>query len=253
MLKLFLLFSLFISPLFSFSQDAQIVFDVNSVSNSPYIVDSNRWIVESSTVLADYNSFSNVINPSILVRKYLAFKTELRVNYNYSSQMMGMLKQNQFLGYNFFALGFKKKLWTENGKLPEASFILNSYYPLQRVNSFSKNKEYNLETCFQFQNNITDFFAVNYNLGAIFTNQYKSGILNYTVCATGLIHKDIEAFVEGFGYMNVDRPHEYGYDLGVIYYPNKWSQAVLTILNNYYEQKNYASVMLAYSFSMNTD
>ena len=248
MIKL-LLFFLIIFPFLGFSQDAPVIFDRPGISDSPYIVDSNRWIVESGINFSDQSSLSSVLNPNIMVRKYLGFKTELRATYNYSPQMMGLINKNQVLGYNFVALGFKRKLLYENSWLPETSIILNSFYPTQRISSFTKNNIYNLEACFQFQSHITDYFALNYNLGTIFTNQYANGIINYSLCATGLIHKDIEAFVEGFGYSAAHELAEFGFDAGVIYYPNTWSQIDVSIVNNRYASLTYSGLFIGYSFS----
>ncbi len=248
----FLIFPLLFVCLNSFGQDAPVIFDRPGVSDSPYIVDSNRWIVESGISFSDQSDVSSVLTPNIMLRKHLGFKTELRATYNYSPQMMGMMNKNQDLGFDFIALGFKRKLWVEKSGLPEASMIINSFYPTQRLASFKQNDIYNLEVCFQFQSHFSDYFALNYNVGTIFTNQYKKGIVNYSLCATGLIHKNIEAFVEGFGYSATNELAEFGYDAGIIFYPNRWSQIDVSVVNNRLYTTTYSGVFLGYSFSINT-
>jgi hypothetical protein len=243
---------LFILPILGWSQDAPVIFDRPGISDSPYIVDSNRWIVESVISASDQSDLSSVLTPNIMVRKYLGFKTELRATYNYSPQMMGMINKNQTLGFDFIALGFKRKLWMETKVLPEASMIINTFYPTQRIASFKQNNIYNLEVCFQFQSHISDYFALNYNVGTIFTDQYKKGIINYSLCATGLIHKDVEAFIEVFGYSVANEHAEFGYDAGIIYYPNRWSQIDVSMVNNRLYTTTYSGLFLGYSFSIDT-
>lgn len=248
MQKLFL-FILIAFPVLSFTQDAPIIFDRPGISDSPYIVDSNRWIVESGINASNLYSISEVLTPSMMLRKFIGFKTELRATYNYSTQMLGMIMKNQTYNYACLALGFKHKLLKESSWIPETSIDVNTYYPIQRISSISTSKIYNLEACFQFQSNITDYFALNYNVGTIFTNQYTKGIINYSMCVNRLVSKKLELFIEGFGYSSANERAELGYDVGCIYYPNRWSQIDVSVINNYYQTSSYASFVLGYSFS----
>ena len=58
------------------SQDPQIVFDRPGIADSPYIVDTNNWIIESGITGTKDSKIKDIIIPTVLLRKYIGFKTE---------------------------------------------------------------------------------------------------------------------------------------------------------------------------------
>ncbi len=251
-LKHFICVIIFSVPLLLFAQDPQVVFDRPGISDSPYLVDSNRWLFETGIGATNKSNISDIIMPSIMLRKFIGWHTEARITYNYAPQMKYILNQNDLTGDLPIALGIKHKIRQEHNYYPETSFILNTYYPLQKIKNISQNNTYNFEGGFQFQNHILDELAINYNIGTIITNGMKKGALTYSICLTGLVHKNVEMFIEGFGYSPKTTRSEIGYDAGIIYYPNYWSQLDFTIIDNLFQSIHYVSAQVGYSFCFNT-
>ena len=249
----YLIFTIvFTFPFLVSAQDAQSVFDRPGISDSPYLVDSNRWLFETGISASDKSNFSDVILPTIMLRKYIGWHTEARITYNYSPQMKYIMNQNGLTGDIPFAVGLKHKISKEHDYYPETSFIVNSYYPLQKIKSITKNNTYNLDAGFQFQSHLLDELALNYNIGTIFTDNLNKGVLSYSICITGLVHKNVEMFAEWFGYSPNKTRSELGCDAGVIYYPNYWSQIDFTVIDNIYQSMHFLSFQLGYSFCFDT-
>lgn len=232
----------------SFAQDSLLIFDRPGVAESPYIVNINCWQIESGISYLSKTGISSSILPSIMIRKYLAYKTEVRLTMNYEPQMMGIILEHFKQNIDPVALGVKHKLWEEKNLIPEASILVNTYYPLQKLSSLNKNSIYNVEIGFQFQQKINKILDINYNIGTIFTNNYTKGIINYSICSNLSLTKNIGVFIEYFGYKPINIIEESGFDCGVIFMLNKHSQIDLSIINNIYQNNHYLSILLGYSF-----
>ncbi len=250
-MKLILLFPLFcIFSLVVFAQDAPIIFDRPGISDSPYIVDSNRYQFETGISLASVGNITDGLNPNIMFRKYLGKQTELRCTYNYMPLMMGMVFQIADGRNTPLAIGVKHKLLKEDKWIPEASFIVNTFYPIQKLGSLAKNNVFNVDAGFQFQSHINDYLAINYNVGGIFTNTYKNGILTYSLSFNGLVAKNLELFIEAYGFNANHSSPETGLDGGAIWYPNDWSQIDISLAVNRYQHANFSTILIGYSFAV---
>jgi hypothetical protein len=253
-MKFRVLFFLFlVSCNYFFSQDSQIVFDRPGISDSPYIVDSNRYLVESGIFFSNKGGLEDVFVPSILLRKYIFKKTEVRFSYNCSPQMMGIEFQKKSIADNTVALGLKHKLHYENDFFPEISFMVNTYFPTGKLFTQVKNNGYFVDAGFQFQSNINDYVALNYNVGTLFNAQNPTGIITYSLCMNTMLIKDVEFFGEFFGYSPMKLAAEIGFDGGVIYYPNSWSQLDFSLVHNRYLSTSYLSLLVGYSFCFDTN
>ena len=232
----------------AFAQDTTIVFDRPGIADSPYLVDNNIWQLETGLSYMKKSGIENSYLPSVMLRKYIGWKSELRLTCNYEPQMFSIIKKDLEENIDPFAIGFKHKLFKENNWIPEASVIINTYYPMQRINKIGKENHFNAEANFQFHNNINDRLGLNYNFGAIMTNDYKKGIMTYSFCLNINPHHRFGFFAEGFGYKALkNNTSEWGYDAGVLFYPNKKSQIDFSIIDNVFNKTHYASILIGYS------
>ena len=86
--------------------------------------------------------------------------------------------------------------------------------------------------------------------GGIFTNTYKNGVLTYSVCLNGLAAKNLELFIEAYGFNANHSSPETGLDGGAIWYPNDWSQIDISLAVNRYQHANFSTILIGYSFAV---
>ena len=241
-----ILFSLI--SIISFAQDTTIVFDRPWIADSPYLVDKKAWQIETGASYMKKSGLENSYLPSIMLRKYIGWKSELRLTCNYEPQMFSIIKRDLEENIDPIAIGLKHKIFKENEWIPEASMIINTYYPMQRINKIGKENRYNAEASFQFHHNINDRLGLNYNFGGIISNQFTNGILTYSFCLNINPHHHFGFFIEGFGYKPIKNNFkEWGYDAGILFYPTKKSQIDLSIIDNAFDKTHYASLLIGYS------
>ncbi len=229
------------------TQDSIIVFDRPGIAESPYIVDVQRWQIETGVGYAEFSGISEAVLPSLLLRKYIFKNTELRYAFNYEPQMLAIIKENIKSDFDPMALGIKTKLCKEKGIRPESSFLLNTYFPMQLIGKKNTSGTFNLETGFQCHNNFNETFGLNYNIGTIFSNIDTKGIIYYSSCLNIKVADNLGLFVETFGYVPLQKKLELGFDIGIVYNPNRNSQIDISIIDNIEFQNHYASVLIGYS------
>lgn len=233
----------------SFSQDMPIAFDRPGIADSPYLVEKKTWQFETGIGYADITGWSDVPNPSVMIRKLVSSNDELRLTYNYGVQMISIIKSDFKKGFDHIALGWKHRICKENGAIPESSVILNTFFPVQRLSTFSHSGIYNFDASFQFQNTLNERFALNYNLGGLITNTFKSGVLTSSVCLNIKGTERISFFTEAFVYA----PLQYGeidpgFDAGILFCPSKRLQFDLSIIDNYFGGLHYLTGLIGCSF-----
>lgn len=233
----------------SFSQDTLTVFDRPGIAESPYITDKENWQFESGFAYSKNGGLSEAILPSSMLRKSFFGNNELRISFNYEPQMMAIIKKHIANNYDPIAIGLKRKLWKENQFIPETAILINTYYPMQLLNKIKNSEVYNFEMNLLFQNNLNSKLTFNYNIGTIFSNLYKKGVLNYSFCLNLNLSKKTGLFVEAFGYKTLsDNNNELGWDAGFVFNPNPNSQIDFSFITNYYSNSSYGSLVLGYSF-----
>ncbi len=233
------------------AQDTSIVFDRPGIADSPYIVGENSWQFETGFEYADYSGLGDFVLPTIMLRKALSSIDELRITFNYGVQMMSLIKRDISKGYDNIALGWKHKIWNETAYLPDASFMINTFFPIQELKHVGHSKEYNVELGFQFQNTINRRFSLNYNLGTIFSSGFNKGALNTALCLGIAGTEKLGFFVEGFC-VSPFKPFgmEPGFDFGALFYPSKRTQIDVSVIDNTYRGVHYYAVLIGFSFQM---
>lgn len=235
----------------SFSQDMPIVFDRPGIADSPYLVEKKTWQLECGIGYANITGWSDVPNPSVMIRKLVSSNNELRLTYNYGLQMVSLIKSDLKNGFDQLALGWKHQLCKENGRIPESSFILNTYFPIQKLSTLSHSGIYNIEAGFQFQNNFNERFALNYNIGGLLTNVFKRGVVTSSLCLNITGNDRLAFFTEAFVFAPIQYGKiEPGVDFGLVFNPTKRSQIDVSIVDNFYKRNQYLTVLVGYSVSL---
>ena len=235
----------------SFAQETSIVFDRPGIADSPYLVEQKTWQIEAGMGYSAITGWKEVPNPTVMLRKAISKNDELRLTYNYGLQMIALIKDDMSTGFDHLSLGWKRKLINEKNGIPETSFLLNAYFPLQLLNKIAHAGVYAIEAGFQCQNNLSERFALNYNMGGLITNKYKTGVLTSSVCLNIIGSEKIGFFIEGFVYAPFQNTYiELGADVGIVYNPTQSSQIDLSFINNYYNGSHYATVLFGYSISL---
>jgi hypothetical protein len=231
------------------AQDTLTVFDRPGVADSPYITDSENWQFETGLAYSENGGLSEAILPSAMLRKSFLGANELRIAFNYEPQMMALINRHISLDQDPIAIGIKRKILRESGFIPEASLLVNTYYPMQEISALGKTGTYNAELGFQFQNNLNEIFALNYNFGGIITDHHQKGILSYSLCLNITATDNLGFFTEIFGYSPLDSSQEeIGFDFGCVFNPTSNTQIDLSYITNYYNNSSYGSLLIGYSF-----
>jgi hypothetical protein len=249
MKTIILILSLFIQ-IYIFSQDTLVVFDRPGVADSPYLVGKGIWQIENGITYSNKTGLSSSLIPSILLRKYVGYQTEIRVGINYEPQMMDIILDNEIHSYTPIAIGIKHKLWKEVKFRPEASLIVNTFSPIQKLGELRKSANSNFELGVQFQNNINSKLGINYNIGSLFTHNFSTSMLTYAICTNYSITNKISVFGEFFSYLSKQVSNEFGFDGGIVYFPSVHSQIDLSLVNNKFDKNHYFSLLIGYSLAI---
>jgi hypothetical protein len=235
----------------SFAQETPIVFDRPGIADSPYLVQQKAWQIEAGIGYSAITGLKEVPNPTVMVRTAISKNDELRLTYNYGLQMIALIKEDMSTGFDHLALGWKRKLMGEKNGLPETSFLLNTYFPIQQLSKIAHAGLYNFEAGFQFQNNLSKRFALNYNLGGLITNKYSSGVFTSSVCLNLSASEKIGFFVEGFMYAPLNNsPVEPGLDFGIVFTPTSTIQFDFSLIENRFLGNDYVTALLGFSIHL---
>jgi hypothetical protein len=106
----------------------------------------------------------------------------------------------------------------------------------------------NIESAFQFHDNLNKHFSINYNTGLLFNHHNKGGVFTYAFCTNWNAHHLVSFFGEAFGYSALNGSWgEYGFDAGLVIEIKKHYQIDLSYIVNLHEQKDYQWVNLGFS------
>lgn len=245
MKKIWLILILF-CPIDGFSQDSVIVFDRPGIADSPYIVGKRKWQLECGFTITKGSEFTSIINPCIMIRKNLWKNQELRVTYNYAPQSSYIIHRFDSLIFTPIAIGFKQKIIKENKFIPETAVCINTFFPIEKLRKMKNSGIYNIELGLFFQNNLKHNFALNYNVGTLFSNEIRSVLTNYSVCLNYTINNKLACFIEQFSYLSTEHS-EYSYDFGIMITPTEKHQIDLSYVANHFYSNHYGSLLIGYS------
>jgi hypothetical protein len=225
-----------------------VAFDRPGIADGPYIVGKGIIQAESGFVYSDFIGHENALVPTIMLRKSFLKGNELRLIYNYEPQFIRIIDYHLQNNFDPVAIGIKKKLLHEKKAIPEASFIVNVFYPVQKISREVSMKELNVESSFQFHDNLNKHISINYNAGLLLNRNDKAGILSYSFCMNWNAHHLVSFFGEGFGYAALNGSwREYGFDAGLVIEIKKHYQIDFSFIVNQFERKAYQWLNIGFS------
>jgi hypothetical protein len=118
----------------AFSQDTLVVFDRPGVADSPYLVPEKTYFFESGIGISDQSEVSDLLYPSIMVRKRIFKTTELRLATSTFPQSIRLMRQITEKSPILGSIGAKQRIVREKKWIPETAVILNSYYNFSNMN-----------------------------------------------------------------------------------------------------------------------
>jgi hypothetical protein len=187
-----------------------------------------------------------------MLRKAIYKKAEARIAVNTTPQSNDFITKTTDFDGNFISIGIKQKLLKENKLRPETAIIVNTYSGLSFSKSSKLIKAFAYEAQLLFQNNLNDFFGINYNLGFIRFASQNTSYINQSTCLNFTITNNLGAFVENFNYWNVNSNFfEASYDFGLIYaFKNKYQIDVSYIANHSRQKTHYGTLQAGFSFKL---
>lgn len=234
------------------AQGSVLVFDRPGVADSPYLTMPKKWYFEAGYGLTSTCKWSDLLVPSCMLRRAICSKAELRIAVNTTPQSQDFITKTRTYDGNFTSVGFKQKLIKEKKFIPETAILVNTYSGLCFTKKRKLINAFGYETGFLFQNNLSKFFSINYNLGFISFLSQKSSYLNESTCLNFNLNDEIGAFVENFNYWNVNTNFfEASYDFGLIYgLKNKCQIDVSYIANHSKKHIHYGTLLLGFSLKI---
>lgn len=147
--------------LFSLVCSAQYTLPIQP-EETPYLLQKGRFQIENGFAFRSFDKDnSTVVVPSVLTKYGLTKKIELRLTTE--SQI---LKENKLKSFVVTPIifGFKTKLFSEKGILPETAIIFQTTIPFSASKSI-RNEVWSPEIIVMSQGNYSNFFGMNYNFG----------------------------------------------------------------------------------------
>lgn len=225
------------------------VFDRPGVADGPYLVKSTQPQLELGWSGSDQSTWQECFYPSAMIRAKFWKRQEWRIAYNYVPQSSWIIRHFNKNNFSGIALGTKIGMVKEQGRKPEIALLINWFAPTQIVKNFyngKKSKEQYLELGALFQNNWSNGFSLNYNLGALIS-RWSEFQLTQSICLSKSLDDNWALFVEQFGYFGC-QSQEVGFDGGITYRLHTRHQLDLSYVFNYLSRVNYGTVLLGYSF-----
>jgi hypothetical protein len=147
--------------------------------------------------------------PVTLFRTGLSKAAELRVSFkNISDNTSGQ----KIRGVSPLTIGIKTHIIQQNGWIPETDILADVVFPL--VNSELHPTDLGHNILLLFQNDISEKFAINYNVGLLWDGFTSEQQFTASVCFNYLPSDRIGMFIEYFDYIRRSGLKEHGIDGG---------------------------------------
>ena len=185
---------------------------VNTVGRGNLLVESG-FIFENSTETVDF------INVNSLFRFGISDKVELRLTANYDRE-----EGLDFIssGIGVTSLGTKVFLFSSDNAFADISVLGQLNIP-----TGDNNDETTGEVRFNFQNQLSDLFALGYNLGVLASQEREYGLSPfYSIALSATLAEGWTAFIEPYGFFNA--PADHRFNAGLVYLVTPRFQVDLT-------------------------
>lgn len=189
----------------------ELTVDRPGIAESPFTVSPGTFQFETGF---DYYSRQNgdiYFLPTMLFRTGLSNNAELRITERQTIDKTGEKTVN---GFSPLYVGVKVHIIKQRRWIPETDILTNLVIPLGdgplQPNGLGH------ELLLLFQNDISEKFAINYNMGYLWFNIEQGEIFTGSLCFNYLPTKRVGLFVEYFT-LSTSWPGEHGVDGGMTY------------------------------------
>ncbi|MEJ7736728.1 MAG: transporter [Chitinophagaceae bacterium] len=188
----------------------------------PYTVPKKFFQIEAGVYHEKTSQAREITNhPHLLLKYGLSKQLELRVQANLSTvKDLYFQKHRTTTGLEPLELGIKGVLWGEMSWVPRTSLLLQTGIPTLASGDF-KGEHFAPEIRLLMENDISDAFSLNYNVGAEWDGEQKNPTWLYTFSPGLDIGKRWHAFAEIFGFFNKHEEANHTLDGGIEYFVNK--------------------------------
>jgi hypothetical protein len=184
----------------------------------PFIVPENYFQFENGFSYEKINSNSHeIVAPAILTKFGIHNHFELRLIIEY------VAAQNDFnvvSGFKPIYIGFKTRIFKENGIVPTTSFIGHISIPKLATNRF-QTTYYAPEFRFTMQHTVSAKQTISYNIGAEWNGETPTTTFVYTLTTGYSLTERIGCYIEIYGFIPQNQHPDHRLDGGFTYLLNQ--------------------------------
>ena len=230
---------------FSQNDDLTISADRPGMATGPDVMPFRKVQMEMGFETSHSNTTS-VLLPTVMLRYGMTQFAELRVEYdgNY------LLNPDDSWDYevNPLVVGTKTKIYEGEGWMPKISLMANLSIPLNRQDSVAHVAP---SLYLLFQNDITEWFNVGYNVGLEWSGVTHVPSTFLALCLGFNISDNFGAFVESYNSFTLNEEAECNLDFGLTYLVHPKVQLDLYGMFNCQNAKSFNGVGLGVAWLLN--
>ena len=202
---------LFISEVKAQDELNELTVDRPGIAESPFTVSPGTFQFETGFEYYDRANGEVIFLPTILFRTGLSNSAELRIT---ERQTIDKTGEGTVNGLSPLYVGVKVHIIKQKRWIPETDVLTNLVIPLGSGRLQPNGLGH--ELLLLFQNDITEKFAVNYNIGYLWFNIEQGEIFTGSMCFNYLPTRRVGLFIEYFT-LSTSWPGEHGVDGGMTY------------------------------------
>ncbi|TAE67954.1 MAG: transporter [Bacteroidetes bacterium] len=196
----------------------EFIVDRPGIADLPYTVKPHQYQLEVGFERIDRKDYFRWLAPTFLLRTGISDKAEIRFGTKYIVQdSLTDLSEpfNWDSGFAPLSIGFKTKMVSENGIIPEIALLTDILLPFTKSEYRAK---YSGHDIFLLMNHtLNKKWNLNTNVGAIWENVSNEAIWMYAFCLDYQPTRRLGFFLEQYTYLPDESPTEIGFDVGITY------------------------------------
>jgi hypothetical protein len=206
-----LLIYLFTSELKAQTELNELTVDRPGIAESPFTVSPGTFQFETGFDYYSRAAGDVYFLPTMLFRTGLSSGAELRITERHTIDKTG---EETVTGFSPLYVGVKVHIIHQKKWIPETDVLTNLVIPMG--NGPLQPNGLGHELLLLFQNDISEKFAVNYNIGYLWFNIEQGEIFTGSFCVNYLPTRRVGLFIEYFT-LSTSWPGEHGIDGGMTY------------------------------------
>lgn len=230
--NIFALFIFYSCNLFAQDQLNELTVDRPGIAESPYTVRPGMFQLETGLDYYDRLGGEIFFLPVSLFRVGLSENSEFRIS---AKNVTNNTFDESMAGISPVSLGIKTHIIHQNGWRPETDILVNVIVPIG--NSPLQPGKLGHEVLLLFQNDFSEKYAINYNVGLIWDGFSEESIFTTSLCFNYLPTEKIGLFAEYFNFIRYRDAEEFGIDGGLTYLLHPHIQADASVGFSWVDQE----------------